>query len=313
MRSWINEGDYNHVLSHDELDAFDYAYGHDIGFSEVTGPGPANITIGTYSTSSNVWAHGGWTGNWRDTDHSQGIEITTGFIEFNTNASSPLGLQTLAINWDYQNTSGHDTMGIEVRTSGTNNPNVMWHFDGYSPASSNNVFNSFTTTSVGANAKDDLLHVWGDPHVNGVPGPFPASDVIHVGLKQDVWDWSVISAQVEDTTGNKTNAPLVGIHGPWNDTITGVTATSANSMDATQDGIVDGGIEKIGARGIEVINSDVPSTLFQLGTGRCDGPRPRSGRPERSAGSKNSSSGPFRSNCRAARWSSTTTNHSIWS
>jgi hypothetical protein len=74
----------------------------------------------------------------------------------------------------------------------------MSHCDGYSPASSNNVFNSFTTTSVSANAKDDLLHIWGDPHVNGVPGPFPASDVIHVGLKQDVWDWSVVSAQVVD-------------------------------------------------------------------------------------------------------------------
>ncbi len=88
----------------------------------------------------------------------------------------------------------------------------MSHFDGYSPAASNNVFNSFTTTSVSANAKDDLLHIWSDPHVNGVPGPFPASDVIHVGLKQDVWDWSVVSAQVVDTDGNKTNDALVGTY-----------------------------------------------------------------------------------------------------
>jgi hypothetical protein len=74
----------------------------------------------------------------------------------------------------------------------------MSHCDGYSPASSNNVFNSFTTTSVSANAKDDLLHIWGDPHVNGVPGPFPASDVIHVGLKQDVWDWSARCGTADD-------------------------------------------------------------------------------------------------------------------
>ena len=178
MRSWINQGDYNHVLSHDELDAFDYAYGHDINFSEVTGPGPANITIGTYSTSSNIWAQGGWSGGWRNGgDHSQGIQIASGSVEFNTSASSPLGLQTLAINWDYQNTSGHDTAGIEVRTNGTNNPDAMWHFDGYPPAASNNVFNSFTSTTMGANAKDDLLHVWSNPQVNGVPGPLDRKSV----------------------------------------------------------------------------------------------------------------------------------------
>jgi len=47
MRSWINPGDYNHILSHDELDAFAYVYGHDISFQEVTGS--ADITISTFT------------------------------------------------------------------------------------------------------------------------------------------------------------------------------------------------------------------------------------------------------------------------
>jgi hypothetical protein len=261
MRSWINEGDYNHVLSHDELDGFDYFYGRDLNFTEVTGSTTANITIGTYTNAANIWATGGWSGNWRNAaDLSQGIQITSGTIDFNTDASSPLGLQTLAINWDYQNTSGKDTAGIEIRTTGTNNPTPLWHFDGYSPASSNNFFNSFTTTSIGANAKDDLMHTWDDPAVSGTPGPFAASDVIHVGLKQDVWDWSVVSAQVVHPDNTRTNAPLLGIHGPWEDTIAGVSAASGSGGD----GMTAGPRYDIGARGIRLVNGDTLSTLTEL-------------------------------------------------
>jgi len=262
MRSWINPGNYNHVLSHDELDGFNYLYGSDLDFTEVTGSAAADITIGTYTASSNIWAQGGWSGNWRSAaDHSQGIQITSGSIEFNTASSSPLGLQTLAINWDYQNTSGKDTAGIEIRTTGTNNTSPFSHFDGYSPVSSNNFFNSFATTSMGANAKDDLMHTWGSPAVNGTPGPFAASDVIHVGLTQDVWDWSVVSADVVHPDNTRTSAPLLGIHGPWENTITGVSSTGGS---ASEEGITHGPKYEIGARGIRFINSKTPATLTEL-------------------------------------------------
>ena len=268
MRSWINPGDYNHVLSHDELDGFNYFYGRDLNFTEVTGTATADIEIGTYTTSSNVWARGGWSGNWRNAaDHSQGIQITGGSIDFNTATSSPLGLQTLAINWDYQNTSAKDTAGIEIRTTGTNNTSPFSHFDGYSPASSNNFFNSFATTSMGANAKDDLMHTWGSPAVNGTPGPFAAADVIHVGLTQDVWDWSVVSAEIVHPDNTRTAAPLLGIHGPWEDTITGVSSASDSSHDHDHDdddGIMHGPRYEIGARGIRLVNSDTPTILTQL-------------------------------------------------
>ena len=60
MRSWINSGDYNHILSQDELLAYNYVYGAtNLNFTEMT-TGSANITIGAASlTSGNTWAQAG--------------------------------------------------------------------------------------------------------------------------------------------------------------------------------------------------------------------------------------------------------------
>ena len=58
MRSWINQGDYNHILSHDELDVFNYVYGTDLDFTEVGASDPANIVITTYTAGSYKLGHG---------------------------------------------------------------------------------------------------------------------------------------------------------------------------------------------------------------------------------------------------------------
>lgn len=265
MRSWISNGDYNHILSHDELDAFSVSYGHDINFTEVTGSTSADLTIGTYDPGyGNLWAEGGWNGYFRNVnDESQGIRITSGYIKFNHNANYPLGYQKHSINWDYRNTSGKDTQGIEIRTRGTNNITPEWHFDGYVPASINNVFQSYAATLLGANAKDDLMHTWSAPEVSGTPGPFPNSDIIHIGLGLDVWDWSVVSAEVIHPDNSRTSAPLLGIHGPWDQTITGVETENHNNTNASY-AIVQGPQQQIGSRGVRIVNSNTNALMTQL-------------------------------------------------
>ena len=89
-----------------------------------------------------------------------------------------------------------------------NNPDVLFHYDnnGYS-----NPFTSFATAPVGSDFKDDLMHTWD----NAVGGAIPGGEIIHVGLEQDVYDWTVVSADAIMTGGTSQPASLLSFH-DWN-------------------------------------------------------------------------------------------------
>jgi hypothetical protein len=247
MRSWINPGDYNHVLSQDELDAFGYMYGHDISFTETTGA--ADITISAYNPGDpGNWASGGGSGVYRSGDTTQGVRMTSGFVKLNRASGQPLGLKTLGINWDYQNVGGQPTRAFKIRTTGTNNPTPIFHYDNNGP----NHFNAFSTGPVDNNNKDDLWHTWSNP----ASGDIPDTEIIHVGLEQDVWDWSVVSAEVVHPGGGTTAAPLLGFH-DWSHTI--VTGTPAAVPDGAGDALRTGGELEIRARGIRIVSSHLAS------------------------------------------------------
>ena len=255
MRSWINQGDYNHVLSHDELDAFDQMYGHDLNFTEVGGGSSANIVIKSYTAGANNWALGGWSGNWRNGgDHSQGIRVTSGEISFNDSSGSPLGFKTLGINWDYQNVGGKPTRSFKVRTTGTNNRTPLFHFDNQWPIAGNK-FTTFSTASGGSNAKDDIIHTWSNP----TSGDIPDSELLHVGLEQDVWDWTVDSARVRHPDGTETNAPLLSFHDWSNTIVVGTPAAAGAEGELTTKGTV-----RVLARGVRLVAPDVASHLVTL-------------------------------------------------
>jgi len=249
MNSWINPGDYNHVLSHDELDAFDYYYGHNISFVETTG-GSADVEIGTYTAGANTWAHGGWSGFYRTGDPFDGIRITEGMVEFNTSSGTDLGMRTLGINWDYQNVGGKPTRYFKMQTTGTNNPSPIFHYDNNGPYH----FNTFISGAVDNDHKDDLYHTWSNP----AGGDIPHTEIVHIGLEQDVWDWSVVSAQVGHPDGTWTDATLLGFH-EWSNTI--VEGTPAMGPDGS---CYAGPKQHVIARGIRIAASDIPTLVSDL-------------------------------------------------
>jgi hypothetical protein len=256
MRSWINQGDYNHILAHDELQAFGKAYGHDINFVEVFGATPANILLTTYTAGATNWAQGPPNGALRNAgDQTQGVLISSGTIFYNTASTNPLGLKSKGINWDYQNASGQPAHAFRIRTRGTNNTTPLFHYDNNGPRK----FNAYAATPFGVDFKDDLVHNWTNP--NG--GDIPASEVLHVGLEQDVWDWSVVSAQVVAPDNSLSAAPVLGSH-EWNRTIV------EGTPPVPEEGISTFGQLRITARGIRLENSDVASLITNLGVAVVD-------------------------------------------
>ncbi len=258
LRSFINPGDYYHVLSHDELDGFDYFYGHNLNFTEVSSGG--NIVIQSASLgSSSTWAEAGPSGYYRTGNKLEGVRSTGGTVTFNTTSSTSLGFKTLGINWDFQNISGADTSSFEIVTRGTNNLTPISRYDGF-PA---NRFNSYSSSPGDANAKDDIKHVWSNP----TDGPF--SGIVHVGLEQDVWDWTVVSAQVVNPDNTKTNAPLLSFH-DWSQTVTGVAATATAAVSDTHGITFEESI--IIGRGIRLVNTlNTPSEIVELALANVKG------------------------------------------
>jgi len=252
MRSWINPGDYNHVLTHDELDGFARMYGHDLSFTEVSASSAADITIQAYTAGAGNWANGGWSGYYRTGDHYQGVRITEGGISFNDSSGSPLGFKTLGLNWDYQNIGGQPTQSFRVRTQGTNNPTPLFHYDNQGGGGANR-FDVYGATplpgGLSVNFKDDLLHTWSSPH----SGNIPASEIIHVGLEQDVWDWTATSAVVHHPGGGETNAPLLSFHEWTNSIVTGTGPSGGAGGAAMEYGPI---AMKVVARGLRIIGPE---------------------------------------------------------
>ncbi len=266
MRSWIPPGGYNQILSHDELDGYEHFYGtRNLNFTE-TPFGTADILISAGpESSSGTWAVTRPVGTRRNIfDVTQGWELTSAPINFNSTSSTPMGYRTLGINWDYQNPSGtKNTRAFEVRTRGTTNTNPVFHYDG-STARHFNTYSAWTTG--GADQKNDLQHRWDNPD----PGDFNPSDIIHVGIEQDVWDWTVVSAQVVHPDGTRSDAPLLGFH-DWNQTVTGVSSSSSGGIGSDAGGIDGGPAFEIVAQGIRLVNNEtIPTQLVNMGLAVVD-------------------------------------------
>jgi len=264
-------GGYNLILSHDELNGYRYAYvNKDINFVEVTS-GPANILLKAepIALTMGAVAYGPPTGVRRDpADPTKGVRITSAEIVFASDLDElpipmPLGFRTLGLNWDVRNTSGKATRGIEIQTRGTNNTHAIDRFNGDAAGFRFATYGAAWTGD--ADHKDDLLHTWSDPRLWTAPVDIPAGRLHHIGLEQDVWDWTVVSARAMNADFTKTYVPLVSFS-QWNDLVSGVDVTT------TSRGIQIPEPPEIGARGIRLTNSeDSPCDLVEIGVAVVDG------------------------------------------
>ncbi len=266
MRSWIPPGGYNQILSHDELDGYQHFYGtRNLDFTEIPF-GTADILISAGpESSSGTWAATRPVGARRNAfDVTQGWELNSAPINFNSTSSTPMGYRTLGINWDYQNPSAtKKTRAFEVRTRGTTNTNPVFHYDG-SAAQHFNTYSAWITG--GVDQKNDLQHKWSNPD----PGDFDPSNIIHVGIEQDVWDWTVVSAQVVHPDGTRSDAPLLGFH-DWNQTVTGVSSSSSGGIGSEAGEIDTGPPFIIVAQGIRLVNNEtIPTQLVNIGLAVVD-------------------------------------------
>jgi hypothetical protein len=252
MRSGIDEYEYNHILTADELDAQRRMYNRDLNFIEVPANQPADVTItaAAYPQGSKIW---GEATNFATTPRAggpfSGVRIDSATIQFNSTKSPSLGVGTLSINWDYQNLSGKPTRSFVVRTTGTDD---LVSLGQYRNLSSGHAFANYATQSGGPDAKDDVIHTFSNP----ANGDVPANQLLHIGLTQDVWDWRPVEARAVAPDGSSTIAPIVGFHG-WSNSV-----LDANAQ-IPPGGQVQGLPVITSARGLELINA---SARLGLGT-----------------------------------------------
>jgi hypothetical protein len=258
------EGGYNQILSHDELNGYRYSYGSkDMNFVEITS-GTPDILLSAQPMGGLILGYGPPSGVQRNPgDPTQGVRITSAEIVFGSDAIIPLGFRTLGQNWDVHNSSGTATRGFEVQTRGTNNLRPFEHFDG-DPAGFH--FDSYSVSSTGdPDHKDDLLHTWSDPRFWGSPVDIPAGALAHIGVEQDVWDWTVVSARAVHPDGTKTSLPLVAFS-QWNEMVTGVDVTTSSGGIVIPDPP-----PEIIPRGIRIVNTeDTPAELGSVGVAVVD-------------------------------------------
>ena len=105
------------------------------------------------------------------------------------------------------------------------------------------------------NFKDDLLHTWSSPH----SGDIPASEIIHVGLEQDMWDWTVTSAVVHHPSGGETNAPLLSFHEWTNSIVTGTGLSGGAGGAAMEYGPI---AMEVVARGLRIIGPESIASML---------------------------------------------------
>ncbi len=248
-------GSTNHEPSHDELDGFHYLYSQDLNFQEVTGFDTADILIKGYLAGAQEWAWGEWWGENRvANDNSQGQHITSAEIKFNVQSTPFIGYTAMALNWDYKNNAGKPTRSIRLDTTGTNVAPLSHHSN---QGSGNNPhrFLHYSSSGGGPDFKDDVILEWSDP----MSGDIPDTERIHVGLKEDVHDWYVRSAEIGHPDGTSTMAAMMSMH-VWGERITSETPPP----DPPEGGLRQQEDTSNSASGFRIVAPNVTSMVSQL-------------------------------------------------
>lgn len=229
MQHTISAGSTNHVLTHDELNAYCVAYGTtDLDFVETSSIAATDILIKASDLfDPNIW---GRAHPWNVLPGTPACDrtIVYGTITFNSNTAvdRKIGRMSKGINWDYLNGTGKPIATLSITTTGTNNPFPLFHYD--NPGT--HPFTLFSTTpSTDPDKKEHLQHTWKTPRAAAVP----AGDLLHVGLEQDVWHWCPVDVTAVAPDATATAVPPLTCISSWMNTVVTDSPFAAHPLQLT--------------------------------------------------------------------------------
>jgi len=208
MYASFGSGEYRHILSWDELDAFNVVYGTStFTFTEV--PSGGDIIFKTWKSGDTVDGTPWYSGNLAITHDggtsgsvATGSTISSATISYSATPPVPIGFASHMINWTITCNS-LKTHSVHIQTSGSDNlnPIAWWNNDG-DPA--HIFFGTHATpptgTPVGPDNKNDVTWTWTLPGATAATD-IPAGTAFHPGLALDVDDWVAVNCVVFDITG----------------------------------------------------------------------------------------------------------------
>lgn len=195
----INGGEYNRIVSKDELALLDHAYNRHLTFQEVFGNAEADIRLITHNEDGPANANYGQA----CPSQTQGSQILEAEITINATPSTTIGFIARPATWEYTNETGSDVDALLIRTRGTDNTNPT--------SSSSTGPHHFAGLSASLHASQFEFEDITFGFTNPVGGSIPNGETVKVGLRLDVWDWTVVSAVARTTDLDFFPACLVAV------------------------------------------------------------------------------------------------------
>jgi hypothetical protein len=256
----IATGDYWRTLSKDELLFLDYVYDRHITFTEVSGNTPAQITVTVFGLGGppggdTLGVGGPDTSELRDpNDPTQGRRINTASVAVDASPSFPLGIDPATGSWHAQNQTGKGIVRLHIRAEGTSNPqpllvllgNDPFNFTDYAPSNAVGVFDF-----------ENRGHIFSHSPGNFVPN----GGFFDVALQLDVWDWYVTAANAITTDDEIIPVGLITILPFYQLGFSGFGQSAPAPGESKNAILVEEGRQPTRARGLKLVNSDVPTTV----------------------------------------------------
>jgi hypothetical protein len=209
----LGHGAYWRTLSQDELDFLDHADPTAIDFVEVGANDDADLVIDLFAVGAGPGSALGIGGV--DTaeafvsgDPSQGRRILTASAKVREEADVPIGFKALTRNWELTNNTGEPITSLIITARGTNNPiATSWSSSGPNKFTFQGATSPPQVPDPRAFNLEDVYHVYTLPQ----GGAINNGQSVGVGLRKDVWDWSVVESGAFQDDGDFVNIGLVSI------------------------------------------------------------------------------------------------------
>lgn len=264
-------GAYWRTLSQDELDFLDHAYPTAIDFVEVGPNDDAELVIDLFAVGSGPGSTLGIGGP--DTtepfdanDADQGRRILTASAKVREESSLPIGFKALPRNWEITNDTGESINSVIITARGTNNPvPTSWSSSGAKKFTFQGALAPPPVPDPRAFNLEDVAHLY----TNAQNGPINNGQSVDVGLRKDVWDWTVVDSQAIQVDGDFVDIGLVSLMG-FN--IAGPVTPNPDELPddlTTPDGLwALHGTFDILAKGFKIVNQEaVDVTISELAFG----------------------------------------------